>query len=44
MQVVRQREAARRSRITALDPAIDPAMDPAIDPRTRRANHARALT
>jgi len=40
MQVVRQREAARRSRITALDPA----MDPAIDPRTRRANHARALT
>lgn len=40
MAVVRQREAARRSRITALDPAIDPA----IDPRTRRANHARALT
>jgi hypothetical protein len=36
MAVVRQREAARRSRITALDPALDL--------RTRRANHARALT
>jgi hypothetical protein len=40
MPVVRQREAAGRSRITA----IDPALDPALDPRARRANHDRAPT